>query len=77
MLAKTKLDEAKYLMAGGVPKSALYTPNAKSKKRAVDSSDDEDISVQQPPAKKQRNGQKAHLDSVQVPIDSGCPLASE
>ncbi len=77
MLAKSKFDEAKYLMAAGGSKSALYLPKDKSKKRLVDSSDDEDISVQQPPAKKQRDGQKAHSDSVQVLIDSGCPLAGE
>ncbi len=47
----------------------------KSKKRAAESSDDEDIDVQQPPAKKLRDGQKARSNLVHVRVDDGCPLA--
>lgn len=73
---KAKVDEGRYLMAVGGAKTALDQTIGKGKKRAAKSSDDEDIHVQQPPAKKRKDGQKAHSDTVQVWVDDVCPLAS-
>ena len=75
--AQTKLDEGKYLMASGVPKSVTKQANGTNKKRTADSSDEEDADVQQPPAKKQKDGQKARSDAVQVRVDTGCSLVGK
>lgn len=72
---RKKVDEGKYLMAVGGPKTAPNQAISKGKKRPAESSDDEDIDVQQPPAKKRKDGQKAHSDLVQVRVDDVCPLA--
>ena len=77
--AKKKVKEAKYLMAS----MADSKVQSKGKKRGrADSADDQkpskasdDDGKQQPPAKKQKDGQKAKSGSLQIPVDEGCSLA--
>ena len=76
--AKKKVKETQYLMAT-IPKSK---DNSNGKKRAhAESVEDNKQSQatdgnneQEPPAKKQKDGQKVKSESVRIPIDEGCPL---
>ncbi|SLM34132.1 poly-ribose polymerase [Lasallia pustulata] len=76
--AKKKVKETQYLVAA-TPKSKDIT-NGKKRARAESVGNDKPSQAldgnnkQEPPAKKQKHGQKAKSESIRIPIDEGCPL---
>lgn len=76
--AKKKVEETQYLMTN-MPDSKN---DSKGKKRARTNSAEEDKPTltsnddnkQEPPAKKQKDGQKAKSGSIRIPIDEGCTV---
>lgn len=76
--AKKKVSEIQYSMTN-MPGSKDDS-NGKKRARAESAEDDKpaptsnDGKKQEPPAKKQKDGQKAKSGSVRIPIDEGCQL---